>query len=115
MSDEHTLDVVGTTGGKATVEARRARAKADVETWFNFMRRPETAKDRVEAMVRLFHPDDYSELTVDDFKALPSTKCELVNGDLYLGGRSYGHGAHARALLALLLNPPPEPEREGVR
>ena len=115
MSDEHTLDVVGTTGGKATVEARRAHAETEVEAWSKFVQRPETARDRVEAMVRLFHPDDYPELTVDDFKALPSTKCELVDGDLYLGGRSYGHGAHARALLALLLNPPPAPERKGVR
>ena len=114
MSDEHTLDVVGTTGGKATVEARRARAKNEVDTWSQFAQRPEAAKNRVEEMVRLFHPDDYPELTVDDFETLPSTKCELVNGDLYLGGRSYGHGAHARALLALLLNPP-EPERKGVR
>ena len=77
------------------------------------MRRPETAGDRVEAMVRLFHPDDYPHLTGADLEALPSTNWELVNGNLYLGGRSYGHGAHARALLALLLNPPAESEPDG--
>jgi hypothetical protein len=118
MSDEHTLDVVGTTGGKATVEARRARAYAEVETWFRpflLLGRPETVKDRVEAIVRLFHADDYPALTVDDLEALPSTKCELRDGDLFLGGRYYGHGAHARALLALLLNPPDEPKRKGAR
>jgi hypothetical protein len=99
MSGDHMLDVVGTQGGKATVETRRARPKSDVETWLKFLRRPETAKDRVEAMVRLFEPDDYPKLTVDEWEALPSTTCELVDGNLYIGGRSYGHGAHARALL----------------
>jgi hypothetical protein len=111
MSDEYTLDVVGTTGGKATVEVRRARVKTDVEKWVStFMRQRETAKDRVEAVVRLFHPDDYAKLTVKDLAGLPSSTCELHDGNLCLGGRSYGHGAHARALLALLLNPPPESE-----
>jgi hypothetical protein len=115
MSDERTLHVVGTTGGKATVEVRRAPADAEVNSWFTSVRQPETARERVEAMVRLFHPDDYPELTVDDLRALPSTKCEFLDGNLYVGGRWYGHGAHARALLALLLNPPSEPERNGKR
>jgi hypothetical protein len=67
-------------------------------------------------MVRLFHPDKHSKLTADDLGALPSTTCELRDGNLFIGGRSYGHGAHARALLALLLNLPPESElKEGLR
>jgi hypothetical protein len=103
--DHHHLDAIGTTGGKATIETRHARAYTDPTTWFDFIRRPETAVDRVAEMMRVFEADDYPPLTGEDLEQLPSA-FELVEGNLCLGGRDYGHGAHARALLALLLNPP---------
>ena len=51
--DDHQLDAFGTIGGKATIEARRARVYAEVTTWFDFIGRPDTAADRVAERVRL--------------------------------------------------------------
>jgi hypothetical protein len=100
------LDVVGTSGGKATIEVHRPSRQAEIKTLLNAVRRPRTLRDRVKAMVRLFEPDDYPKLTQKDCRGLRSTTCELIDGNLRIGGVQYGQGAHARALLALLLNPP---------
>jgi hypothetical protein len=51
MSDKFTLDVIGTTGGKATVEVRRPPVNAEVEKWSTFMRRRKQVNDRVAAIV----------------------------------------------------------------
>jgi hypothetical protein len=36
---------------------------------------------------------------------------ETIDGELFIGGQSYGHGWHAYALLLLLAHPPDEQHR----
>ena len=43
---------------------------------------------------------DAPPITAAEFAAAGDLTVELIDGDLYLGGRSLGHGAAAHALLA---------------
>jgi hypothetical protein len=45
---------------------------------------------------------DDEPLTIKDFEAISDTKFELIDGDLYIGGRCVGHGPLARGLLRVL-------------
>jgi hypothetical protein len=45
-------------------------------------------------------PYRFPHIAAEELEAIGAMDVELVDGDLYIGGRNYGHGAWARAVLA---------------